>query len=84
MFKNKARIPHSSCYELSVKEGQGTEKTGRAKGSHLQVDDEDEGRGSYNSKGLIVRWGFPILSHSLKESSIGDEKDYHRGEDAME
>lgn len=52
--------------------------------TNLQVHDKNQGRGGYNSKGLIVRGGFSVLPHGLQEGPIGDEEDDERHKDAME
>lgn len=50
----------------------------------LQVDGKYEGRGSDHSQGLVIRGGFSILAHGLKEGSIRDEEDDEGDKDAME
>lgn len=50
----------------------------------LQVDSKHEARGSDNSQGLVIRGGFSVLPHGLKEGSIRDEEDDEGDKDAME
>lgn len=50
----------------------------------LQVDSKYEGRGRDHSQGLVIRGGFSILAHCLKEGSIRDEEDDEGHKDAVE
>lgn len=52
--------------------------------ANLQVDSKDEGRGGDHSQGLVIRGGFSVLPHGLKEGSIRDEEDDERDKDAVE
>lgn len=50
----------------------------------LQIHDKNQGRGSNDSKGLIVWGGFSVLPHGLQEGSIRYEEDDEWDEDAVE
>ena len=55
----------------------------RARATDLQVDGKNKGRGCDHGQGLVIRGGFAVLAHGLKEGSIRDEEDDEGDKDSV-